>query len=258
MILPGNQLPPQASHEGLGSQRFQGTIAEYTTHQGHDTVLTPVLTAELRIPEKHAGITYLDFVQVSGEGSPSAPLGSFAGEPVLAEISMGEQGITKLTAVKVDADSSSEVRRYTDKLKYDFESPEDTYYLLALTEAGNGDKMVSGFTLISRGTNMGIIGRESNLRWLDGYGNKLEEGKSPIKNPSVSRIQCFVGYSEDGFKVTQQSGNTPTTVRTVATEQHKAVIGTNAQAQAEAEAQRLTVQKQRGTKLKGLLKRTVQ
>lgn len=208
--------------ERILPQQFEGSIGDFETRVGLNTLVTPILDAEI----SNGGS-----ILISSEAD-SPVLGKVMGAPVMAEMELGgDDRYSPLSAkvLRVDEDNAQPGMTHmlrTYRAEHNYVS--GPVYVIAV-----GSEFIESFTVIDRHTHMGYIGRDqNNMDWYDGYGQRMDGGHGspelPVSsNRSLSEVQLMVSYEEKGLYVTGQTGDSKTVVHTVATQQHRDVLARN-------------------------------
>lgn len=207
----GSQQPPQ---------QFTGHLNSLTKREGDPTTtLTAVLNRG-------------DQILIAGDTSDGMH-GNLLGAPISAQVELGAQddGAEDLLIVKVDGDPGNipwPMRALLGKTGmleqsyYGAERPGPSYVLVM------GDKRtpVKAFTVVDPHTHFGVIGRrQNNMQWFNAFGEPLSEEKAVTNNTNVDEAQLIVSnMGEAGLLITKESSDTPTTVYTMPTEDHRSIL----------------------------------
>jgi len=223
--MPEPTHPNQHFETSPNNERFSNGSVTLTEHEmGMDTLVVPMLDADIERG---------DFIVIPGDQAENPNLPEWGGRRAIAELELGgwDDGkrfplpSQKLLVLKMDPDFK---QKLSPRVGADFEDTigDDGYLLLAF-----GKDSVVGMAYVSPTTHVGVVGRKTNLTWLNQFGKDLYKD-SPEKwspfgdNISISRMQFTVGRSvNDGsLNIQGHSENSRTHLRTRASKRQQQIL----------------------------------
>lgn len=203
-------------------QHFEGEIKPVTYEQGPDSL-------EIKLLE--ASIEDGDLVIIDGNQPENPKFGKLHGATPIAQLRVGgipEKGLPKqlISVYKVTEDFSPALMDIIE-FGFDRKDVKDGFLLSVSDENPGAYSYIKGFAFVSDHTFFGIIGRESNLPWVDGTGSKSEDRYWTPFNKSVSREQLNISYIDGNLMIKGKSKNSETKLITRATKEHQKVVDQN-------------------------------